>query len=126
MTLNRRPLVFVIDDERVIAKTLAIILKQNGFDALPFTRAHEALDYAQHSCPDLVISDVMMPGMLGTDLAVALKKTSSNIKVLLFYGQAATADLLAASKRAGYDFKVLAKPIHPTDLIAALERLKND
>jgi hypothetical protein len=42
--------------------------------------------------------------------------------VLLFSGQAASADLLKAAKEAGHDFELLLKPVHPKDLLAAISR----
>jgi CheY-like chemotaxis protein len=55
------PTVFVVDDENVIASTLATILKQSGFEATAFTNPLEALDATRLKTPDLLISDVMMP-----------------------------------------------------------------
>jgi CheY-like chemotaxis protein len=73
--------------------------------------------------PDLLITDVIMPGMTGIDLAVQFRANYPECKVLLFSGQAATADMLAAAKRHGHDFEVLAKPVHPSDLLAKLRDL---
>jgi len=71
--------------------------------------------------PDLVIADVVMPGLSGIDLAVRLKELCPTCKVLLLSGQAKTADLLEAARGQGHDFAVLAKPIHPTDLLARIK-----
>jgi CheY-like chemotaxis protein len=84
--------VFVVDDESVIALTLATILKQSGFIAKAFTNPAEALNSAGSEAPDLLVSDVMMPEMLGVDLAIQLKAIRPACKVLLFSGQAATAE----------------------------------
>jgi CheY-like chemotaxis protein len=67
---------------------------------------------------------VIMPEMSGIDLAIAVKESCSDCKVLLFSGQAATADLLLAAKRSGHEFQLLTKPVHPTDLLAALRALE--
>ena len=124
MTDNTSPTVFIVDDEKVIATTLAIILRQSGFNAFAFTRPHDALASARVACPDIVVSDVMMPEMLGTELAVELTKMCSRMKILLFSGQAATADFLAKVKNKGHTFEILGKPVHPADLIAAIKRLQ--
>jgi DNA-binding response OmpR family regulator len=110
--------VFVVDDERTIASTLATILRMQGFDARFWVNPAEALSAAIVEPPDLLISDVMMPGMTGVELAIRLKKASPNCKILLFSGQAATADLLDKARTEGHDFTLLQKPIHPGDLLA--------
>lgn len=117
------PTVFVVDDENVIASTLAAILKQSGFEATAFSNPLEALDAARLKTPDLLISDVMMPEITGVDLAIQLKEIAPTRKVLLFSGRAATADLLKAAQQKGHDFALLSKPIHPTDLLSALRAL---
>jgi DNA-binding response OmpR family regulator len=57
--------VFVVDDEPAIAQTLAMILNQSGFAAIAFEDPHLAIEAAGAIKPDLLISDVMMPGMTG-------------------------------------------------------------
>ena len=89
-----RPVAFVVDDEEVIASTLAAILKISGFASMAFADPWEALRTAESQPPSLVISDVIMPGMNGIDLAIRIKSKCPNCKILLFSGQAATADLL--------------------------------
>jgi DNA-binding response OmpR family regulator len=112
--------VFVIDDEQLIASTIAIILQQNGYDARAFVNPIEALEEARSFAPDLVIADVVMPGMSGIDLAIRLKEASPACKVLLFSGQAETSDLLESAQALGHDFVVVAKPVHPTELLARI------
>jgi DNA-binding NtrC family response regulator len=113
--------VFVVDDEPVIASTLTHILKANGYDARCFVNPLEALEAARTSAPDLLISDVIMPGLSGIDLAIHFKEQCPMCKVLLTAGQAATADLLEAARKRGHDFQLIAKPFHPTDLLALIK-----
>jgi DNA-binding NtrC family response regulator len=117
--------VFVVDDETVIATTLTAILKQSGFDAVGFTNPLKALAAADEKSPDLLISDVVMPQLSGIDLAIQLKEKAPACKVLLFSGQASTADLLASAHEGGHDFALLSKPVHPTDLLNAIRTLKS-
>lgn len=114
--------IFVVDDEVVIASTLATILQRNGFDAASYTHPLEALKAARASAPDLLISDVMMPELSGIDLAILIKQICPDCKVLLFSGQAATANLLAVARQQGHDFELLLKPIHPAEF---LQKIKN-
>jgi CheY-like chemotaxis protein len=112
--------VFVVDDEVVIAQTLAIILNRAGFKVVAFDHPQKAIEACTESTPDLLITDVMMPGMTGLELAIHFRKAQPRCKVLLFSGQAATADLLGKAREAGYDFDLLPKPVHPADLLAKL------
>jgi DNA-binding NtrC family response regulator len=114
--------IFVVDDEFIIASTLATILQRNGFEAAFFTEPLAVLPAAREQAPDLLITDVMMPGLSGIDLAIALKQECPDCKVLLFSGQAATANLLEAARLKGHDFELLSKPIHPTEF---LKKIKN-
>ena len=68
MTTKRQQRVLVVDDEQVIAQTLAVVLGRSGFDAIAFTNPLKALEAARTEAPDLVISDVMMPEMDGDTL----------------------------------------------------------
>ena len=113
-----RPIILVVDDETVIADTLAMILGFNAITGLAAYNAEAALEMASLVPPDLLLSDVMMPGMSGVDLAIAMRKLVPSCKVLLFSGQAATVDLLSTARALGYDFTTLQKPIHHKDLLA--------
>ena len=115
--------VIVVDDEPVIASSVAMILRISGFVAEFFTNPNDALKSARIDPPDLLVSDVIMPQMSGIELAIAAKEICSECKVLLFSGQAATADLLLAARSRGYEFQLLDKPVHPTDLLAAIRAL---
>lgn len=113
--------IFVVDDEQIIAATVATILQMCGFSATAFTNPFEALNCAASDSPDLLISDVAMPEMSGVDLALRMKEACPNCKVLLFSGQAATVDLLWKARHLGHDFQLLLKPVHPTDLLSQVQ-----
>jgi DNA-binding NtrC family response regulator len=115
--------IFVVDDEHVIASSLAAILQLNDFSARFFTCPLAALDAARSESPDLVISDVAMPGISGIDLAIQMRAQYPNCKILLFSGQAGTSDLLEGARARGYDFRLLQKPVHPTDFLFEIGQL---
>ncbi len=115
-----KPKVLVADDERVIADTLAIILNQSGFDATAVYSGEKALEAAKTLRPDMLISDVIMPDINGIDTAIRIREMLPSCKILLFSGQAATADLLDRARVQGHEFEILAKPVHPQDLLARL------
>lgn len=112
-----RSVVLVVDDESVITDTLTEILNRSGYTAIPAYDAEEALEVALLMPPELLLTDVMLPGMNGIELAVRVKRIFPDCKILLFSGQAATTDLLASAARDGHRFDMLSKPIHPGDLL---------
>jgi len=112
--------VFVVDDERVIAGTLAAILSASGFEARAFYDGASALAACAVDSPDWIISDVVMPGMTGIDMAIEIRQRHPNCRILMFSGQAATADLLDKALASGHEFEVLLKPVHPKELLAKL------
>jgi len=116
-----KPKVLVADDERVIADTLVIILNQAGFEATAVYSGEKAVEQAEELQPDMLISDVIMLDLNGIDAAITIRKMLPTCKILLFSGQAATADLLDRARTQGHEFEILAKPVHPQDLLAKLK-----
>jgi CheY-like chemotaxis protein len=116
-----KPKVLVVDDERVIADTLAMILNQSGFDARAVYSGEKAVELASAFTPDMLITDVIMADLNGIDAAIMIRSILPKIKILLFSGQAATADLLEKARTKGYEFEILAKPVHPQDLLSRLQ-----
>ncbi|HWA93433.1 MAG TPA: response regulator [Terracidiphilus sp.] len=114
--------VLVVDDERVIADSLAMILNQSGFEARAAYSGEKALETAAEFKPDMLITDVIMADLNGIDAAIQMRAILPEIKILLFSGQAATADLLEKARTRGYEFEILAKPVHPQDLLSRLRR----
>ena len=110
-------IILVVDDEQRIADTLALILQSNGYEAAVAYEGDSALALSSKIRPDLLLTDVMMPGMDGIELALAVSKRLPECKVLLFSGQAATAELLRRAQKQGCDFPLLSKPVHPEDLL---------
>jgi DNA-binding response OmpR family regulator len=122
-TGHQRPVALIVDDEPVITDTLAAILNHHGFSVLSAYSGDAALELAKVIPPEVLISDVVMPGIGGMDLAVAIREAIPDCKVLLFSGQASTLDLMSSAQEAGYDFSVLLKPIHPMELLDHLSKM---
>jgi len=115
------PLILVVDDEPTIADTLSQILQGEGFAAVACYAGVDAIEIARLTPPDLLLSDVVMPGMSGVELAIEVIRLVPNCPVVFLSGQATKADLLGKMGRR--QFKLLAKPIHPRDLLAEVSRL---
>ena len=115
------PKVLIVDDERVIADTLAMILNHAGFEAKAVYSGEKAVEIVPLFQPDMLISDVIMGDMNGIDAAILIRRMCPEIRVLLFSGQAATANLLEKAQHRGHQFDILSKPIHPQDLLTRLK-----
>jgi DNA-binding NtrC family response regulator len=67
----------------------------------------------------------MMPAMNGVELAIATTKMYPTTKIMLFSGQAGISEILENSKMEGFEFQLLAKPVHPYKLVEGLKNLGN-
>lgn len=117
--------ILVVDDEQRIADTLALILRGNGYETAVAYDGDSALAQSSRIQPDLLLTDVVMPGMNGIELALAMSERFPECKVLLFSGQAATAELLERARTQGCDFPLLSKPVHPEDLLRKVAEILN-
>jgi|UPI00047E343E DNA-binding response OmpR family regulator len=118
MPLVAPPLrVLVVDDERLIADTLALILQAHGYNVRQAYSGEDAVSLAERFVPHAVVSDVVMPGMNGIDLAIWFSFNCPNAKMLLVSGKEAAVPMLEASSRRGYTHTILAKPVHPTEIL---------
>lgn len=115
--------VLVVDDEKLIADTCAAILDGAGFSSKAAYDGWGALEIAAEFRPDYLLTDVLMPRMNGVELAVAVSKMLPTARILLFSGQAGISEILLEADKQGYEFELLAKPIHPLALIETLKRL---
>ncbi len=102
----------IVDDETLIVDSLAAIFRRSGFRVLTAYNGSDALQTALDSPPDLLITDVAMPGMDGIELAMRIAGALPACKIMLFSAHASTLDLNPARQK-GYDFPLLAKPMHP-------------
>jgi DNA-binding NtrC family response regulator len=116
--------VFVVDDHHLIASTLAAILNMNGFSARAFSGSLEALAAARVDIPDLLISDVAMPEFSGIELAIRMKAQYPMCKILLLPGHSQAALLLKSAGLRGHHFRILAKPVLPTDLLIEIGKIE--
>jgi CheY-like chemotaxis protein len=116
------PCVFVVDDEPVIASTLAAILQLHGYSASFFTSPLAALAAARVKSPDLLISDVGIPEISGIELANLMKTQFPSCKVLLFSGAPSSIDLLDSARDQGHNFDLLLKPVPLPEFLAEISK----
>lgn len=117
------PLVLVVDDEPLIAETLAAILNGSGLAAFTAGDGKSALEFAGLIPPNILITDIAMPGMSGVDLAIEVSRKVKDCELILFSGQSAATDAVASLQEEGRHFVTLAKPVHPKDLLASVFEL---
>jgi CheY-like chemotaxis protein len=122
MGLEGKPRVLIVDDEHVIADTLVTIFSTTGLDAMAVYSAEEALTLIPEWRPHVAIIDVHLPGMNGIDLAIRLKAEYPSCRLTLFSGYSSTVDLLEKARLDGHTLEVLAKPVHPTELLSLIAR----
>ncbi len=112
--------VLVVDDEKLVADTLSDILGGAGFVVLAVYDGVSAMEIVSGFEPDYLLTDVLMPGMNGVELAIEIQRLHPLVKVLLFSGQAGISEILNNGKQRGFEFEIIAKPIHPLKLIERL------
>jgi DNA-binding response OmpR family regulator len=114
---SHHPVILVVDDESMIADSLADILKRSGYAAIPVYDGEAALETALVMPPELLISDVVLPGMTGIELGITLRRIFPDCKVILSSGQPSSGRLLASADCVGHHFVFLDKPVHPRELL---------
>lgn len=117
-TASARSRVFVVDDDRSVADTVALVLQRAGFQVTTFYDAVSAAQYALAFAPHTVVTDFSMPGMNGLELAAWLQQHLPCCKIVIISGEAAT---VAEQANDGLNFSLLQKPVAPQILIAAVE-----
>jgi CheY-like chemotaxis protein len=115
-----RPRVLVVDDEAIIADTLALILNRNGFEAVACYSGRDAVDTAKRMEFETILSDVAMPHFDGVEAAIAIRELRPGTRIVLFSGQSTTVEILERARQRGHDFELLPKPIHPSELLRHL------
>jgi pilus assembly protein CpaE len=115
--------ILVVDDDPQTVKYLSIYLKKLGYEPLEALDGMTALKLAHEQRPDIIVLDVMMPGMDGFEVARSLRRhpETALIPILMF-----TARTQVEDKLAGYDAGVdiyLTKPAHPVELQANIKAL---
>ena len=108
-----RARILIVDDERSIADTLAIILTKSGYDATAAYSRDTAITVAQRVAPALIVSDIQMPGMDGISAALEIRKLLPDCHVILFSGYPES-----HMKRARENgLSILSKPLSPQTLL---------
>jgi two-component system phosphate regulon response regulator OmpR len=113
--------VLVIDDDVKLGALLVQYLQQQGATALHVASPEEGLRRAKAEAPDVLVLDVMMPGMSGFDVLKALRARGDALPVLMLTARGDLADKVAGLELGADDY--LAKPFEPRELLARLQAI---
>jgi FixJ family two-component response regulator len=118
----KNPLVFVVDDDQGVRKSLERLLRSHGFTAELFGSAQEFLksNSCKHQGPCCLVLDVRMPGLSGIDLHQEFIAKDISLPVIFITGHGDIPMGVKAMKRGAVDF--LPKPFDERDLLAAIDR----
>ncbi len=112
--------VLVVDDDQAVRSALTVNLQKAGYAVATAARGEEALDAVAEEEPDVVISDVRMPGISGEDLLSRLRVGWPELPVILMTGHGSVASAVAAMRTGAADY--LIKPVRKDELLVVLER----
>jgi DNA-binding response OmpR family regulator len=116
--LENKKRIFVVDDERAIVKILGIKLRVSGYEVITASKGPDALELIDSAQPDIVLLDVIMPGMDGFGVLRELR-TRSALPVIVFSARAENGQ--KALSLGADDF--LAKPFDVDDLVKRIEMM---
>jgi DNA-binding response OmpR family regulator len=113
--------ILVADDDPDIRDLVAFKLEQAGFDVTAVDNGLAALDTARAAPPDLVVLDVMMPGMSGIDVCRELRADDSTatLPIILLTARAQEGDVEVGFGAGADDYVV--KPFSPRELVSRVE-----
>jgi CheY-like chemotaxis protein len=115
-----RPRVVVVDDEHIVADTLAEILSLHGYEAKALYSGEAAVEGAEEFKPETVLIDVRMQGIDGVEAAIQIRKLLPTCRIILFTASPVRHALQARISLLGFEF--LQRPLHPWDVLSLLRK----
>ncbi|CUU04751.1 two-component system, NtrC family, response regulator [Candidatus Thermokryptus mobilis] len=114
--------VFIIEDEYIKLVTLSEFLKRYGYEVFPFGDPIEAMRKLENEKPDVVVTDIIMPGMDGFEVLEKVKQCFPRIYVIMITAYGSIDSAIKAMKMGAYDY--ITKPFKSEDLLLRLEKIK--
>jgi two-component system alkaline phosphatase synthesis response regulator PhoP/two-component system response regulator VicR len=117
------PRILVVEDDINILRQIEFNLQTNGYGVETATNGADALKALLNSKPDLLITDIMMPGMDGYELVAALREDEqlSDLPVIMLTAKTQDSDV-TEGYNSGTDL-YLTKPFNPTELLRFVRRI---
>ncbi|MCL2641445.1 MAG: response regulator [Phycisphaerales bacterium] len=118
--MSRRKKILVVDDERDLAELIVMNLQRHGYDAITAHDGNTGLDMAKKLKPDLLVLDVMMPGLSGRDVTIALKQDTetATIPILMLTAKTEETDIIVGLSLGADDY--VTKPFSMKVLMARI------
>jgi two-component system phosphoglycerate transport system response regulator PgtA len=113
-----RPRVAVVDDEHIVADTLAEILRLHGYESRALYSGEAAVEDAKEFMPGTVLIDVRMQGIDGVEASIRIKKLHPTCRIILFTASPVRQAIQARISILGFEF--LQRPLHPWDVLSLL------
>ena len=107
--------ILVVDDDVALAEMIGIVLENEGFRVVFCSDGSQALAHFQEHNPDLVLLDVMLPGMDGFDVCRAIRRVS-DAPIVMLTARSDTSDVVTGLEAGADDY--VPKPFKPTELVA--------
>lgn len=109
------PKILVVDDDPSISDMLTLVLETEGFDPVPVMDGNEAVPAFREHQPDLILLDLMLPGMNGVDICRAIRQESS-VPIVMLTAKTDTVDVVLGLESGADDY--VTKPFKPKELVA--------
>ncbi|WP_034650207.1 MtrAB system response regulator MtrA [Corynebacterium vitaeruminis] len=109
--------ILVVDDDPAISEMLTIVLEAEGFDTVAVTDGAVAVDVFHREDPDLVLLDLMLPGMNGIDICRLIRQESS-VPIVMLTAKTDTVDVVLGLESGADDY--VNKPFKPKELVARI------
>lgn len=116
--MNRKTSVLVVDDDVNICELIRLYLEKEGFEVLAVHNGKSAMDVFVDSAPNIVILDIMLPGMDGWQVCREIRKIS-NIPIIMLTAKGETFDKVLGLELGADDYIV--KPFDPKELVARVK-----
>src|ERR1700709_1399564 len=109
--------ILVVDDDTALAEMIGIVLRTEGFDPVFCADGGAAVEAFHASNPDLVLLDLMLPGMDGIEVATRIREESGT-PIIMLTAKSDTADVVKGLESGADDYMV--KPFNPKELVARI------
>ena len=111
------PKILVVDDDPAISEMLTIVLEAEGFEPIAVTDGNEAVPAFHEHEPELILLDLMLPGMNGVDICRAIRSESA-VPIVMLTAKTDTVDVVLGLESGADDY--ITKPFKPKELVARI------